>query len=308
VRRSLASTSATCAAAALVAAGPAWATFPGRNGRIAFADTGARTAWTARPDGTGVQRIRDRVQFPRWSPSGGSLVVVSKGAIWRSKPTGSRLTRVFSPQTVQSGFSRPWRGREAAYAPDGRHLLYVANVLEAGTIADNGIFTVTRRGNDPLRIYDGYASDVTWSPDGSQIAFVSGNGTISTIRPDGTGLRVVFERPDAIVRSLDFSPDGRRLLFQFQRRLRILTLATGGLRTVGQRSTGQVSAATWSPDGRRIAVLHLPRPVMDDGQVHPRRGQVRTVRPDGTGARLLFTLPKPNPRVFQFDHLAWQPR
>src|SRR5262249_52160130 len=63
-------------------------------------------------------------------------------------------------------------------------------------------------------------SYLTWSPDGTSLAYTcrdtavgpSANGTIYTIRPDGTGRRLIPTRPFAAF-SPTWSPDGRRLAF-----------------------------------------------------------------------------------------------
>jgi hypothetical protein len=44
-------------------------------------------------------------------------------------------------------------------------------------------------------------TDAAWSPDGSRIAFVDGDGNIATAKPDGTGLYVLTKAASGVVRS-----------------------------------------------------------------------------------------------------------
>lgn len=44
-------------------------------------------------------------------------------------------------------------------------------------------------------------TDAAWSPDGSRIAFVDGDGNIATARPDGSGLVVLTKAAAGVTRS-----------------------------------------------------------------------------------------------------------
>jgi hypothetical protein len=62
-------------------------------------------------------------------------------------------------------------------------------------------------GTDQVRIGDQTVkfpttvTDAAWSPDGSRIAFVNGDGNIATAKPDGTGLFVLTKAASGVVRS-----------------------------------------------------------------------------------------------------------
>ncbi|WP_027345485.1 cell wall-binding repeat-containing protein [Hamadaea tsunoensis] len=44
-------------------------------------------------------------------------------------------------------------------------------------------------------------TDAVWSPDGSRIAYIDGDGNVATARPDGTGVLVLTEKKDGVTRS-----------------------------------------------------------------------------------------------------------
>src|SRR5712671_7139247 len=98
-----------------------------------------------------------------------------------------------------------------------------------------------------------YFTEPAMSPDGSEIAFVSG-GDIWTVAATGGDAHLLVSHPATESRPL-YSPDGRRLAFGSTRTgngdIYVLTIDTGDLkRLTFDDSSDQLDA--WSSDGRWI--------------------------------------------------------
>ncbi|GEM_PF-5978923 len=84
--------------------------------------------------------------------------------------------------------------------PDGSGSVSSAAGYSAGMLlVSNGTNTVVI--GDRKVTFSTTVTDAAWSPDGSRLAFVDGNGNIATARPDGSGLLVLTQHADGVVRS-----------------------------------------------------------------------------------------------------------
>jgi Tol biopolymer transport system component len=155
------------------------------------------------------------------------------------------------PITVTAG-STPLADPD--FSPDGQWI-----VFNSHTTPQN-LFLVRSDGTGLRQLTDGGQMDrcPKWSPDGSQIAFLSirsGKRQIWTINPDGSSLEKRTDAPGDGARLPRWSPDGRVL---YRLGGVILDPAKGWKEQPLQRLPNPDSGTTfaadaWSPDGRMVA-------------------------------------------------------
>src|SRR4051812_27517390 len=252
----------------VLTAPPAGATPPGHNGRIVF------------------RRFLDQER--------------TTGALFTIKPDGDAERQITFPEP---GFV----DRDPDYSPDGRKIAF----QREGEVSDE-IWVVDADGRPPTRLThpepgclpDGGTCDgePAWSPDGRRIAFVRDTGSgpddenkgIWVMNADGTGARQLTQRDlpgQGFDRAPQFSPDGRKLLFERDNvrdalpvdatALFVLDLRTRVERRITPYALNAGDTPDWSPDGTRI-LFHDNQ--SGDPQVS---ANLYTVRPDGSGLHQL---------------------
>jgi TolB protein len=142
---------------------------------------------------------------------------------------------------------------------------------------------------------------VSWSPDGTRIAFVGWDDEdgahIYTLKGDGTDLVRLTRaaRGDYVIRSCPvWSPDGTRIAFSEEDYVYVIDVDGTGLRRLGRPAStgGGLPCPVWSPDGGRIAFLSLVG----------HRFHVSVTNADGTEPRRFGSF-----SAFADGNLQWSP-
>jgi TolB protein len=112
------------------------------------------------------------------------------------------------PRAITNGYTSDL---DPAFSPRGDRIVF--STLRAGS---RSLWTITPDGGQPMPITSGTAIDErpAFSPDGQQIAFVSDRGGrrgIWVMSAEGGAPR--FVGPAAVLDTLSWSPDGKRILY-----------------------------------------------------------------------------------------------
>lgn len=271
---------------------PAAATFPGRNGRIAFStwtDAGVSLT-TVDPDGSGREFIADGAVFedPSWSRNGRWLVVSRTPARSQDCPSGcidpTSLVIMRADGSDRRTVTKSEGSiRDPSFSANGRRILYSV-YRYALEDTSSKLFSIRRDGTDKRRIagrVDGMASGLTQSPNGKRYAFSlwrdgKPGEAIFTKRPGGGGVRRLT--PFNGSQEPDWSPDSRRLVFTRWSagwdRAHIVRMRRDGTGLRRLTGGGESVAPAWSPDGRWIVYQRLGD-----------RNSIHVMRADGSDKR-----------------------
>jgi TolB protein len=218
-------------------------------------------------DGTGRKRLATGdPSSVVWSPDGKQIVFLglSSGVsiIGADGKGGRRLTR-------ESADAEP------AWSPDGKRVAFA----RSGT----GVMLIDEDGSNlrVLRRLHGDVEHLHWSRDGRSLTFLHrprpetaySRSDLVTVSVPGVRLLRRVSRLDVEFGRIAWSPDGRHLAYE--RGWRIVVMESDGS---GRRSIAGGRDPVWSPDGRTIAYV---------AEEPPGGGQLRSIRPDGTGMRRL---------------------
>ena len=211
---------------------------------------------------------------------------------------------------------------DPAWSPDGRRIAFTRNQDEgeSTTFTSDEVFVMDADGGDVRQLTPeeiGLSSgQPTWSPDGSEIAYVRGEsvasvvpsryGDLFVVHDDGGERRRITDGPDT---DPDWSPDGRAIAFTRGENLSnskanddlyVLDLATGATHQLTRTPPGIFeAAAAWSPDGSQIAFTRRTDTSQFDGTA-----SIYVIDRDGTGEKLVL-----EHKLFAYApySLAWSP-
>ncbi len=232
--------------------GPASATTPGVNGRIAYkgyldADRSTGAIFTISPGGGGARQITfpsagTTDDQPDWSPDG-RLIAFRRCApdtvcaIYTVRPDGGHLTRLSAPCNAKPPDleTRCADESEVAFLPDGRRVVFTRSTgrvrefpngqgfIEHSDLVirdlSGGADTVVLRSQP----FAGDNTQAVASPDGRHLAFQRENSPLATpaggiavfvVRIDGSELRQITPWSLQAGDHPDWSPDGCRIVFR----------------------------------------------------------------------------------------------
>jgi Tol biopolymer transport system component len=294
---------AACMAALVVAVvKPAEATFPGRNGKIAFAgirhsEVSTTNNWeiyTTRPGTFKLVNITNSPSNdtnPDWSPNGRKIAYSGDADgsvdIYVMRANGAGKKRLTDSSGTDSF---------PVWSPDGTKIAFHSN--RAGCC---DIFIMDADGGNVRRLTNNSNINTrpSWSPDGTKIAFQSNPPLnedvrdIHTINVDGSDEKNLTNST-AYEGGPDWSPDGQRIVFEgtFQ----TSNALYNAIKVMNADGTDAKYlrngyGPSWSPNGERIA-FEPDAP-----------NEIAAMNPDGSG--LTFLTETPDLSVLGPD---WQPR
>ena len=250
----------------LAFAGPAAATFPGRDGNIAFASNrgGLYDLYLMTPGGRVLKQLtRTAVvhEFsPAWSADGRRIVYSRRSFADENHPGPWEIWVMAANGTHQRRLAR---GTEPAWSPDGRRIVFTGAYAPRAGHPDIWVMRADGTGLRRLTVDTSFNDrSPDWSPDGRLIAFTTNAGVpghatraVWTMRPDGSHKRRLT--PIGVrAASPSWSPDGKRIAFT-----RTSGAGAATLWTMRQDGTDLqplavplASTCSWAPAGRAIAV------------------------------------------------------
>lgn len=184
------------------------ATFPGRNGLIAFHATVGEDGpqiFTVRSNGHQLRQLTNvegAAALPDWSPDGRQIAfTLNDCAIALVDADGANLHEIASDPGACLN--------DANFTPDGARLVYTRFDF---VVEVEQIWSMKTDGSDQQFITDAGGPDPNVSPDGRKISFKGGpDGALFVANFDGTGI-VQVSPSISVTYKHDWAPDGQHLV------------------------------------------------------------------------------------------------
>lgn len=196
---------------------------------------GGQSVYIVNADGSNLVQLTSntaQISSPQWSPDGTKILFVSAeksgvsvGEIYTASADGSGLTRVTTDKIT---------GTRPMWSPDGSKIVFISlddsvdyyatcsPSFDVGT-CESDVYVVNADGSGLTNMSSDKAMDIkpSWSPDSSQIAFVSsrdGDEEVFIVNSDGSELAQLTDMSDWHDKmSIDlWSPDGKWLFLTYQ--------------------------------------------------------------------------------------------
>jgi len=265
-----------CAVVVLALSENAEATFPGKNGGIAYSafdfDRGPDdTIYTGNPGG-GAKTQLTRGYQPSYSPNGKKIAYTLFGGadseIYTINVGGDAMTQLTHNNNDEN---------VPSYSPNGKRIAYTRTTYRRVTptvSADpiDEIFTVKVGGGAKTKVTIG--SDPSFSPDGKRIVYYAYDETSSKRLPDteiytinvGGGHKTQLTHNNKDEFTPDYSPHGKRIVYAGLEGLErndaesdIYTIKAGGGGKTQVTNNDNVDDLhpSYSPDGKKIAYTRI---------------------------------------------------
>lgn len=200
---------------------------------------------------------------PAWSPDGQTLVYQS----WRNNDTAWDIYSIKVDGTEEKNLTNfPGNDQLPTWSPDGLKITF-----QSGTNRGTDIFVMDADGSNRTRLTEGTGAQFSapaWSLDGAQIAFEStrhqpvplpGQEPIALFEiyvmgADGKNIRRLTTTASLVeaFRNPSWSPDGKQIVFEAQRRESQLGTGLFGLMVIGADGTNQFEIPNLGAFGGRF--------------------------------------------------------